>query len=248
MPLTSRAQRSATGSADTAAGGRPRGGRSGYPRIVELVGPAGVGKTTLLRALGRRDPSLRAGMRLPKYLHAPTTIALLPTYLALHWPPRRLLLPEMKRVTYLQTLWRALDRAPAGVHRGIVLDEGPVYFHARALVYGGRRVRSPGFERWWRGSVQAWVGVLDGVVWLDAPDAVLAARIQRRSSEGQPGAHSAGSAAPYRLAAYRRAYERVLADLAAAGGPSVMRIDTSRCDVEEIVKRVLTRGPLAADA
>lgn len=226
------------------------GGRVWRAKVVELVGPAGAGKSSLLRAIGQRDQSLRPGLRLPKYLHLPTVIALLPTYVALHWPPSTLLWPEMKRVTYLRTLWRTLGREANGVYRTVLLDEGPVYYHARALMHGGQGVSSLGFDRWWRRSLRKWATALDGVVWLDAPDPILTARVRGRPPS-RPVDYAvrdmSDSAVAQYLADYRRAYERVLADLAAAGGPRVMRIDTARESIDAIANRLLDNGPLSAN-
>jgi shikimate kinase len=210
--------------------------------VVELVGPAGSGKSSVLRALARRDHGLLPGLRLRKHRHVRTAVTLLPTYVALHWPPRGLLWPEMKRVTYLGTLWRTLEREANGAYRTILLDEGPVYYHARALVYGGRRVIGHGFERWWRRSLQAWAAALDAVVWLDAPDPVLTARIRSRPPSRPVDFRVRDlpdSAVAQILSNFRRAYERVLADLNVAGGPRVVRIDTARDSVEAIVDRLL---------
>jgi len=213
--------------------------RSSVPRLVELVGPAGVGKTSLCRELGRRGANIAAGFRVRRRAHLRSIVTLLPRYAAAHWPPRAVLLPEMKRMTYLGTLGRVLDGMKPGAPLTIVLDEGPVYYHARALVYGGKRVTTPGFERWWRRSIRDWARRLDHVVVLDAPDDLLASRIRRRA-ELAPDDHYSDPVL-YALGAYRRAYNRVLSDLG-ADGPGVTRVDTSQQSIEAIADRLLADG------
>lgn len=209
--------------------------------VVELVGPAAAGKTELMAALRQSDPSLLCGMRVPKSRHLTSVVALLPTFAALHWPPQALLWPEVKRVTYLHTLRRRLEREARAGHRAIVLDEGPIYYLARTLVFGGRRTSARGFQRWWRRSLAGWAHAIDGVVWLDAPDAVLTERVRNRA-QSHPVKHLAPAAITSFLASYRRAFERVLHDLAAVNGPRVARFDTSTQSAQVIADHLIGDG------
>ena len=110
--------------------------RSGSLHVVELVGTAGAGKTSLLEALANSGVTIRAGFRLRKHWHVLPAFALVPTFVALHRPFRGVLWKEMKRITYLATLRHRLQEQRKG-SRPVVLDEGPVYMLARLRVLGG---------------------------------------------------------------------------------------------------------------
>src|ERR1051325_4348174 len=49
--------------------------------VFELVGPAGAGKTSLLKILGQRDKGIRAGLRIPVSRYLAAAVLLLPTFL-----------------------------------------------------------------------------------------------------------------------------------------------------------------------
>jgi len=202
-----------------------------------LVGLAATGKTSLLRALGEREPGWRAGLRPPKVRHAWSAISLLPTFIALHRPPRRLLWKEMKRITYLRTLRRAIAVEACRPEGVIVLDEGPVYMMARIRMYGGAPVRSAAFDPWWREVVGEWRRALDLVVWLDAPDSILARRLRSRAQR-----HRLQSAEDRHieefLVSYRAAYDEVMTVLAKEGGVRVVKFRTDRQTPDRIAEKV----------
>ncbi|MEN8159689.1 MAG: hypothetical protein ABFS41_06445 [Myxococcota bacterium] len=209
-------------------------------RAIELVGPAGSGKTTLVRALegafggitvgapcGGRD-HVRLGLR-----HA---ARLLPAWLRSRdrWLDEK----ELRSLNYVVGWAEALERAPRA--RLTVFDHGPIFRLARLRAFGPRLVESPAFVAWAAEAVQRWARLLDAVVWLDAPDAVLAARI-----DGRDEAHRMkGEAAPdtvHFLARYRTTYEALLAELRAAGGPEPIRVDTSQEAPEAIAERLVAQ-------
>ncbi|MGH7526052.1 MAG: AAA family ATPase [Gemmatimonadales bacterium] len=197
------------------------------PLVVELVGPAAAGKSTLLRMLGGRDRSLRAGLRPARHQHLRSAVALVPTFLALHRGAGGVLWKEMKRITYLRTLHRILvgtARSP----RPVLLDEGPVYMLARLRMYGGDRMGSPAFQQWWRSAFEQWARTLDLVVWLDAPDAVLIDRIRTRSQRHRMQEVADSSILQF-LTSYRQAYTEVIAGLTA---PLHLRVLSFRTDQE----------------
>src|SRR5262249_46132109 len=83
-------------------------------------------------------------------------------------------------------------------------------------VFFARNGRDRAFDDWRQRTLAAWAGLLDVVVLLDAPDPALAHRIRSRVKphlvKDRPDAEIYGF-----TAGFRRAFERVVADLAAAG-------------------------------
>ena len=185
--------------------------------VVELVGPAGAGKTTLARGVSAVDPTIRAGLSLwnlprPKLFEA--ALPLLPRFMAAAiLPKRRLQWGEMAQMIRLGALRRVV-RAEAARHRVILLDEGPVFalswldlFFAR----NGDRAAS-----WRRRAVADWASLLDMVVFIDAADSTLAQRIRTR--EKYHRVKDREDEEIYGFAAgYRKALDRVIGEIAKAG-------------------------------
>jgi predicted kinase len=221
---------------DRAASPRPRS--PGRPLVVELAGLAGSGKSAVALALGRLDPQIRARPRVAGPSHLASVPALIPTFVRLHRPFRGVLTKEMKRMLHLHALYR-FARGTTG--RGtVVFDEGPIYMLARIVVFGGDNIRSPGFERWWGTTVAEWAATLDAVVWLDAPDEVLAARVHsRRQRHPLQGADDGAVTAFFH--AYREAFTEVLDALRVARGPQVWTVATDQASADQTARALLER-------
>lgn len=223
----------------------PRG-RADRPLVIELAGLAGAGKSAITRALGRLDPTIHARPRVSLRWHLVSLPALLPTFVGLHWPFRGVLSKEMKRILRLRALHRLVHRTRGG--GALVFDEGPVYMLARILFFGGRNIETEAFARWWRRAIARWTATLDVIVWLHAPDDVLAARIHTRQQRHRyQGADDQALTAF--LNGYRAAFARVLTELTVAGGPQLWTLATDRgsADVQarELLDRLRTPGATA---
>jgi shikimate kinase len=213
-------------------------------RAIELVGPAGSGKTTLVRALeeafagvsvgapcGRRN-HVRLGLR-----HA---ARMLPAWLRSRdrWLDEK----ELRSMNYVVGWAEALEGAP---RTGLtVFDHGPIFRLARLRAFGPRLVESPAFAAWAAEAVRRWARRLDAVVWLDAPDAVLAARIDGRDEAHRMKGGTAPDTVRF-LARYRATYEALLAELRAAGGPEPICVDTSQEAPDAIAERLVAKLGLA---
>lgn len=190
------------------------------PLLVELVGPAGAGKTAILRAIARSDARTQAGMHISRFKYLPLmlwySLALSPLGLDMLWENPRSWRSGMLHLLRLKTLHSVLAREASPDHRTIVLDEGPVFSLSRLSVFQNAS-RGPGrLARGWRAELDRWAQTLDVVVWLDAPDPVLAQRIRDRSKPHR--IKDEGEEAVYEfLERYRVAYQEVL-DLLKAGG------------------------------
>ena len=207
------------------------------PRLVELAGPPGAGKTTVFRALLARDGMVEDRPSLRKAEHAPVlareSLAVLRTLLRDRAYPPGGAWEQLRIMAYLQALPRVLERAEAADGKVIVLDQGPAYFLTRP------RFRDERLAAWRRRVVETWAPLLDLVVWLDAPDAILVERINSRDKwhrlKGGP-AHAALDV----LSDSRTMYDRALAELETPPrAPAVLRFDTGRRSADEIADEVL---------
>jgi broad-specificity NMP kinase len=210
------------------------------PVLVELMGPPGAGKSSVLRALEAADASVAP---MPILRHPPYRLVLARhlAATALGVARRRATNGVWDRNILVMTAYlRALPEVFAGSrrppHEVIVLDQGPLYTLTREPLLQPRLRDLADAE------LRRWAGLLDVVVWLDAPDAVLAERIDERGWEHRykgagPEAVAAG------LAGDRAVYESILARLAPiAHGPPVLRFDTSRQTPEAVATAVLAAG------
>lgn len=186
--------------------------------VVELVGPAGAGKTTLAQGVSAADPSVHAGLSLwglprPRLLAA--ALPLIPRIIASSLRPKRrphwAVMAQMIRLGALRRV--VCDEATK--HRVLILDEGPVFALSWLDVFFARHGdRVP--AAWRRRIISEWATLLDVVVFIDASDLTLANRIRARekphmvkqSSDAEIFGFSAG---------FRRAFERAIDELRQVG-------------------------------
>ncbi|MHC4103452.1 MAG: AAA family ATPase [Planctomycetota bacterium] len=214
------------------------------PFIVELVGPAGAGKTTLARALGQRDERIRIGaeLELRKMKHIPIFLAnasfLLPVFLRRCQHSRWFTWDEIKAMVYLKGWPRFLRQQASNNGAIILLDHGPVFKLAMLNAFGPERLRSKDFEEWWDNMLKQWAFTLDMVIWLDASDTNLLERINTRNQRHAVKGKPEGEAYKF-LARYRTSYEQILAKLTTYKDPTLFQFDTSQASIEQIVDEVL---------
>jgi hypothetical protein len=194
--------------------------------VVELVGPAGVGKTTLAHNIQRANSRVHVGLSLwqvPAARLVQGAVALVPTIIVSALRKRRLRWREIRHMIRLDALRHAV-RPERGAARGkrkhiIMLDEGPVFgIGWLDVAFAERGVEAP--VRWRRRVVRRWAELLDSVVLLDAGDRVLASRIRTRFKRHRMKRSS--DAALRRFAGvFRKAYDAVIAELSSSGAVAV---------------------------
>ena len=149
--------------------------------VVELVGPAGAGKTTLARGVTAADSTVRSGLSLwglPRHRLVRSAVALLPTILGASIRRTPLRAGELAQMIRLGALRHEVEDEAAR-HRVIILDEGPVFALSWLEVFFSRNGdRVP--ASWRRRVVAEWATLLDVVVFIDACDITLANRIRTR--------------------------------------------------------------------
>jgi shikimate kinase len=218
--------------------------KQGSPLIMELVGLAGAGKTTLSRALSQRSEKIQIGaeIELRKLKHIPVFVRnappLLPIILHRSRGGRSFTWEEIKYLVYLNGWSHVLGQQAARGGGAILLDHGPVFKLATLNAFGPESLKTERIEAWWNNMFKQWASTVDIVIWLDAPDPILEKRINSRSQRHAVKGKTETEVLQF-LARYRMAYEQILAKLMTEGGPVLFQFDTSQTIIEQVVDEVL---------
>lgn len=209
------------------------------PLLVEIIGPAAAGKTTLARALCAGGNGIHPGMRIGKLRHVgPSASVIGPlfvTWLRTHRDDRWLDRREMRWIARLETWTRAVERGRAG-DGAIVLDHGPLFRLASLREFGPSITQTDSFGMRWREELEFWLDALTMVVSLDAPDHVLLRRVEHRGHWFLSGDHTDDAKREF-LDRYRRAFDDVLAS--APASLPIRRFGTDGYPTAEIAEAVL---------
>jgi hypothetical protein len=215
---------------------------SARPLVVELVGPAAVGKSAVARVLGAREPRIAAGQglwHLPRSLLLVGGLRALPSLAVMTREARTLLWEETKQMVRLGALNALVLRQQRQQLRAIVLDEGPVFGLSWLRAFGHGTVHNGGPGGWWERTVAQYAKIIDLVVLLDAPDPVLAHRMRSRTKPHGWKHKSVREIAEFG-ARFRRAFSEVLAALTAAnGGLAIVTLETEGRSAYEIADRLV---------
>jgi hypothetical protein len=221
--------------------------RLGGTRVVEIVGPAGAGKTTLYHALDCYDKSIRLENfpDVRKVADAPFFISnglkLIPSLLRLYRSNSRHL--TRREFAWMSILvgWSSLLRKESrDGNKVIILDQGPVYLLTEMRLFGPEYLRQKVAEEFWQDLFDRWRTTLHMVIWLDAPNDVLLARIRSRQQEHIVKAEPAMVVYEF-LDRYRVEYEFILSVLTSKkANLQVLRIDTGQQCPQDVANQFLS--------
>jgi len=223
----------------------PRPQRTG-PRVIEIIGVAGSGKSSLATALADAHEGwhIEGPLKMKNRRHlrhvahgSPRFARIMTGNLSQR---RRLTWKESKYLLYVMEWRRHLASNPGRKSGVIVLDQGPVYVLTR---FGTADVPIVGCEPgdpWWNDTVASWADTLDAVVALDAPDPVLWERITSRTQSHEALDRSRSEWSTF-ADSYRRSFATVLNEMNGPGGPQILRYDTSTMSTVQIAVDVADR-------
>ena len=218
--------------------------KSNSPLIVELVGPAGAGKTTLSRALSHRDEDIVLGpdIELRKVSHIPVFIrsisSSLPLFLDQRKSNRQPTWTELKDIAYLEGWPQVLKRISSTNSKIVLLDQGPVFRMATLYEFGPALLKSEESKMWWLHLYKQWASALDILILLDTSDAILMERINTRTKKHGIKGKSELEAQKF-LMQYRMSLKDVLTKLSLCNGLTILEFDTSKISIEQIADEVL---------
>ena len=185
------------------------------PRFIEIIGPAGAGKTTLINSLIQSNqhifkvskPSFRSTRNIPFLVR--NGYSLLPIFLRQRpnnsWFNGR----EVWWMMFLNEQHQILERQASGYSTLGLLDHGPVYMLTSLLNFGPEVTSSQVFQQWWARRLNQWTSYLDTIIWLDAPNSVLVKRIKNRET-GHPVKGDSEVEMNIFLNRYRAAFKQVI--------------------------------------
>ncbi len=210
-------------------------------QIVEIVGPAGAGKTTVSRMLLRHGEGVQLG-RFPDVHKKGDALffvyhgfGLIPFLICSchgkgEWLSRR----EFAWLAILRGWSRRLQLEKRRGQKVVVLDQGPIYLLAETKELGPKCLSGQRTERFWKRIYKRWGTTLDMVICLDADNPCLQERIQTRT-KGHVVKNEASPAVFKFLDSYRTAYHHIFERLKADGGnPRIIKFDTGQEQPEEI--------------
>ena len=211
--------------------------------VVELVGPAAVGKSSLIRALTQSDEKFTVGVgprrrRIGDVLnHVSNVLLLLPILLRHYRNDRWFTWEEIKMLAYLKGWHHALRRQAS--NGSITLVENSAAFKLTRLhAYGPEKMRCQSFDGWWASMLKQWGNTVGMVIWLDAPDEILIERVHARGRWHRIMGMSGKEANEF-LARYRQSYERIIPAFTANCGARLIRLDTHRESLGQMRDKVL---------
>jgi thymidylate kinase len=210
--------------------------------VIEILGLAGTGKTTLSNLLSQHNKKVSVGVRLRKISYVPCYINLahlyLPVYFDRNRKSRRITRGEIRAMVYLEAWHHALEREEPKNGTIHILDHGPIYRLALLREFGPESLKSQRFSNWWGRMLYRWSSTLDMIVWLDAPDSILLKRIHKRNRWHIVKDLADEEGLEY-LTRFRQAFEQIVAMLPTGNGPTIVRLDTDREPESRTVERIL---------
>jgi thymidylate kinase len=214
--------------------------------VVEIIGIAGTGKSTLYRAFNNSVPWVLNESIPPvwNFSFAPFYIknigSLVPTLI--HLRARNERFPDRREIAFMAILngWHAVLRKKSKTSDKVILTEqGAIAKIADLYLDGPSCLKSSSTNLWWEGVYKNWAEILNVIVLLDSSFETLIWRIRNREQDHRLKGMRDQEAITW-LEDYRKVYEHIVSRLT-ANNPNirVIQIDSGNYSVDEIKDQLL---------
>ena len=205
--------------------------------VIELVGPAGVGKSAVAAELTRLGVVRSGVWNLPRHLLARSAVASF-AELATMWRDGGRT-SAVKQVIRLGALEQRVAQLAARPAQTVVLDEGPVFALAWFRVFAKQGLGNGRLTAWRRRATERWAEALGAVVWLDAPDPVLLHRLRNRGKPRDVFRTMTDTEILDLQAAYRAAFSAVIPTVTGASGAHLVSLDAEHAPADQLARDVI---------
>jgi len=222
--------------------------------VVELIGTAGVGKSTLFNTLINKKLPWIIGDDVPPVwrisaaqFYIKNIIRLVPTLVRIIGNGGRLLTRrELAFMAILNGWHEVLQKKVNNSSRIVLLDQGPISIIAYLTVWGPKSLFKSNMDKWWEKVYANFKQTMDMVIWLDTSDETIIKRINNRPQ----GHHLKGESEQvtgFWLARYRSLYEQIVSNLINNNNHKihVVQINSGIYSAHEIADKVLQEFSLA---
>jgi hypothetical protein len=198
-------------------------------KVVEIIGPAGSGKTSVARKLSAVSNSLVTSISWHDHVSSLFKVIFRRIIQIFTWVVGRVPVATIKEIIGLETELEIMEKhkkrhvLPC---RNLVLEIGPIFKIAKLLLEGKVKDREM-----IRSMCRKIAGIIDVLVWIDAPNDILELRINSREKQ-HIMKHRDGDSLREFLEDYRKAFSRVISEC--GGDFPVARFDSSKMTVNEL--------------
>lgn len=212
-----------------------------HPMLVELVGVAGSGKSTLRNMLKEMNPQIDRVVPPPKRDYVIPVLKVyyrwLPLYLSSYSKTRWFTTKEIKILCYLDYWLPYLRRCAVERDMVVLLDPGSIFWLTALKTFGPELTKDPKFQTWWETMRKKWMSAVDIFVWLDAPTELLIQRVLDRE-EWHESKLMTYDETKESFDLYRKGYGELIGQISKRRKNHVLRFQTDRTSSEEIFNQV----------
>lgn len=217
--------------------------------IVEIVGPAGAGKSSLFKALQKKEPRIICEEPPPIWNHSYVQFylrnigRLFPLFV--HLPHREFKVFSRRILIYMIFLtgWHDLLNKKAELIKNVILlDQGPIFMMAYLSIFGQINTEYSRIYEWRKKTDYQWAHTINTIIYLDTSNEALISR--NRNRQDHEIKHISGkSNAEARdfLEKYRNVYKQIINRFTMNNDQlRVVWIDTEEFSIEKAVDIVIS--------
>ena len=222
--------------------------------IIEIIGPAGAGKTTIHKELTNKVPRIH-GATFPqvwKLAYFPfflkNILQILPSiFFSMKNTERNLSRREIAWMAILNGWFQLLNKNQRKISEIIVLDQGPIFLMTILKGFGPDILKQSYLESWWKKIYFHWSQTLNLVIWLDTSDETLIQRINARVSDHIIKGKTGQEVNEF-ITIFRSNFDYIMENMI-KNDPKIrmIKINTGKISIDQVVDQVVSEVNLISE-